>query len=130
MNYTAIIGNLANDPEARTTQSGIANTTFRVAVQRRYRNANGDRDADFFTVVTWRQTAEFCAKYLTKGRKVCVEGAMQCRSYEAQDGTKRYVWELVADHVDTLDRPADRESRPEPPMPGFAEVDDDELPFD
>jgi single-strand DNA-binding protein len=147
MNKVIIIGNLAVDPEAFTTQSGIARSTFRVAVQRRFANAQGVREADFLTVVAWRQTAEFCNRYLLKGRKVAVEGRIEVRSYDAQDGTKRWVTEIIADSVEALGgrqegdgRPADAPGAPpEPPRqqrmdmaPGgdFQEVDDDDLPFD
>ena len=103
MNKVILIGNLANDPEGRTTQSGISQSTFRIAVQRRFANAQGVREADFFTVIAWRQTADFCNRYLTKGRKVAVEGSIQNRSYDAQDGSKRYVTEIIADDVEFLD---------------------------
>ena len=102
MNKAILIGNLANDPETRTTQSGIAQCTFRLAVQRRFANQNGVREADFLTIVCWRQTAELCSRYLSKGRKVAVEGSIQTRSYDAQDGTKRYVTEIIADNVEFL----------------------------
>lgn len=138
MNRVIITGNLVADPEAHTTQSGISRSTFRVAVQRRFKNANGEREADFLTVVVWRQAAEFCNKYLTKGSKVCVEGSIQTRSYDAQDGSKRYVTEIVADNVESLsrnDRPQEGASSAPggygaPTNDGFVPVDDDgELPF-
>lgn len=129
-----ITGNLARDPEARTTQSGVSTSTFTVAVQRRFKNADGKHDADFLTVVAWRQTADFCNKYLSKGRKVAVTGSVQTRSYTAQDGSKRYVTEIIADHVETLDKredkPKDEQPAQEQPDPSqFTEVDDNELPF-
>jgi single-strand DNA-binding protein len=139
MNKVIIIGNLAGDPEAYTTQNGIARSTFRVAVQRRFANAQGVREADFLTVVAWRQTADFCNKYLLKGRKVAVEGRIEVRSYDAQDGSKRWVTEIIADSVEALTpkgegdgRPADAPNVPPEPQGAaeFAEVDDDELPFD
>ena len=142
MNKVIMIGNLASDPEARTTQSGISQSTFRIAVQRRFANAQGVREADFFTIVAWRQTADFCNRYLTKGRKVAVEGSVQNRSYDAQDGSKRYVTEIMADSVEALGgrdegqaRPRDNGPTPPPAPPAgpamndFTEVDDDELPF-
>ena len=143
MNKVILIGNLANDPEPFTTQSGISRSTFRIAVQRRFANAQGVREADFLTVVAWRQTADFCNRYLSKGRKVAVEGSIQNRSYDAQDGSKRYVTEIIADSVEALGgreeggaapRPRDEGPTPPPaaPAPGmsdFTEVDDDELPF-
>ena len=104
MNKVILIGNLANDPEGRTTQSGISQSTFRIAVQRRFANAQGVREADFLTVVAWRQNADFCNRYLTKGSKVAVEGSIQVRSYDAQDGSKRYVTEIIADSVESKKR--------------------------
>ena len=143
MNKVIMIGNLANDPEARTTQSGISQSTFRIAVQRRFANQQGVREADFIPIVTWRQTAELCARYLSKGRKVAVEGSIQTRSYDAQDGSKRYVTEIIADNIEALSSRSEdggmprRDNGPTPPpaqpappsMNDFTEVDDDELPF-
>ena len=142
MNKVIMIGNLANDPEARTTQSGISQSTFRIAVQRRFANAQGVREADFFTVIAWRQTADFCNRYLSKGRRIAVEGSIQNRSYDAQDGSKRYVTEIIADSVEALGsrdeaagRANDNGPTPPPAPPAgpaandFTEVDDDELPF-
>lgn len=144
MNKVILIGNLANDPEAFTTQSGVSRSTFRIAVQRRFANAQGVREADFLTVVAWRQNADFCNRYLAKGRKVAVEGSIQTRSYDAQDGSKRYVTEIIADSVEAVGgrdeggaapRPHDNGPTPPPAAPAapasndFTEVDDDELPF-
>ena len=144
MNKAILIGNLANDPESRTTSSGIAQCTFRLAVQRRFANAQGVREADFLTIVCWRQTAELCSRYLSKGRKVAVEGSIQTRSYDAQDGTKRYVTEIIADNVEFLgsredgarqggfDAPAAPAPAPRPQAPASSDsvdFDDDELPF-
>ena len=144
MNKVKLIGNLANDPEPFTTQSGISRSTFRVAVQRRFANQQGVREADFLTVVAWRQTADFCNRYLSKGRKVAVEGSIQVRSYDAQDGQKRYVTEIIADNIEALgSRSEEGQSRPRmdngptpppaqpapPSMNDVTEVDDDELPF-
>lgn len=119
-------------PEAFTTQGGTARSSFTVAVQRRFANAQGVREADFLPVVAWRQTAEFCNRYLDKGRKVCVEGSVQVRSYDAQDGSKRWVTEIIADHVETLDkRETAAQNAPTEPKGGgdFQEVEDDDLPF-
>ena len=130
MNKVILIGNLANDPESRTTQSGIAQCTFRLAVQRRFANQQGVREADFLTIVCWRQTAELCARYLSKGRKVAVEGSIQTRSYDAQDGTKRYVTEIIAENVEFLSgQQKPEEKPPEVPNNAFTPVNDDELPF-
>lgn len=134
MNHVVIIGNLANDPEQHTTQNGVERSTFRVAVQRRFANQQGVREADFFSVVAWRKTAEFCNNYLSKGRKVAVEGSMQSRQYDAQDGSKRTVWELIAESVEAVGKP--QEAAQERPAQAaqreddFQEVEDDELPFE
>lgn len=147
MNKVILIGNLANDPELRTTQSGISNCTFRLAVQRKYANQQGQREADFLNIVCWRQTAELCARYLAKGRKVGIEGTLQTRSYDAQDGSKRYVTEVIAESVEFLSARDDgannggnntnqkraQQNAPAQQAPtnhdDFQEVDDDDLPF-
>ena len=140
MNKVILIGNLANDPESRTTASGVSMCQFRLAVQRRFANQQGVREADFFNIVAWRQLAELCARYLSKGRRIAVEGSIQNRSYDAQDGSKRYITEIVADNVEFLSSPqGDRpraDNPPPPPEPSgyapdadaFTDVDD-ELPF-
>ena len=102
MNKCMLIGNLTRDPETRVTANGIPNCTFSIAVSRRYLNANRERESDFFNIVTWRGLAETCGKYLAKGRKVAIVGSLQTRSYEAQDGSRRYVTEIVADEVEFL----------------------------
>ena len=142
MNKVILIGNLVADPELRKTQSDTSVCTFRIGVQRRFANQQGVRESDFFNIVAWRQTAELCARFLTKGRKCAVVGQLQTRSYDAQDGSKRYVTEVIADNVEFADsRPTDgsrprTDNPPPPPEPtnanpsgGFTEVDDDELPF-
>lgn len=130
MNKAFLIGNLTRDPELRTTQSGIAVATFTIAVPRRFTNAQGVREADFIPVIAWRQLGENCGRYLSKGRKVAVEGAIQTRSYDAQDGTKRYVTEIVADSVEFLAMPQGAGAPPPPEAPqGFQEVEDDDCPF-
>jgi single-strand DNA-binding protein len=137
MNRAILIGNIANDPESRTTNNGIANCTFRLAVQRRFTDKDGNRATDFLPIVCWRQTAEFATKYLGKGRKVAVEGSIQTRSYDAQDGTKRYVTEILADNVTALDKAEQKAEATSDVVEkaqrifgeGYTEVDDDALPF-
>ena len=138
MNKVVLIGNLASDPESRTTQSGVAQASFRLAVQRRFSSANGERETDFFQIVAWRKTAELCQKYLAKGRKVAVEGSLQARSYDAKDGSKRYVTEVIADNIEFLENKAGnadngyadaRSGNMHRGNGGFTEVDDEPLPF-
>jgi len=104
LNRIILIGRVANDPELKYTPSGVAVSTFRVAVNRPFTNAQGEREADFIDVVAWRQSAEFAANYLGKGRLVAVEGRLQIRSYQAQDGSRRRVSEVVCDNLKALDR--------------------------
>ena len=101
MNRTFLVGRITADPELRTTPNGIATTRITVAVNS-MPNANGERVADFINVVVWRRQAENVAKYCSKGSLVGVEGRIQSRSYDAQDGTRRYVTEVVADNVTFL----------------------------
>lgn len=134
MNKVILTGNLANEPEIRMTANGIAACSFRLAVQRKVRNQQGEREADFITIVTWRKLAELCGKYLAKGRKCAVEGAIQTRTYQRQDGGKGFAVEVVAENVEFLDSKAkettsgDQAAPGSGPPDGFAETDD-ELPF-
>ncbi len=100
LNRVIIIGRLTQDPELRYTQNGTAVATFTVAVNRKFKRD----EADFIPVVVWNKTAENCANYLGKGRLVAVEGRLQIRSYETQDGQRRRVTEVVAEEVKFLDK--------------------------
>ncbi len=102
MNKCFFTGNLTRNPEIRTTQSGIAMCKFSIAVQRRFRNPDGEYDVDFFDVVAWRSTAEFCGKYLKKGSKVSVIGELNTSTYQGQDGKMRTNFHLNADEVEIL----------------------------
>ena len=101
MNRTILVGRLTADPELRTTPNGIATTRITVAVNR-MPNANGERIADFINIVVWRRQAENVSIFCTKGSLVGIEGRIQSRSYDAQDGTRRYVTEVIADNVTFL----------------------------
>ena len=150
MNKVYLIGNLTRDPEMRSTSAGIPVCNFSIAVNRRFKNAQtGQQETDFFNIVAWRQLAELCGRYLAKGRKVAVFGSIQTRSYEAQDGSKRTAFDIVADEVEFLSSanagsapssdyhaavypaPVQRQQAPSyaPADSGFTQVDDDELPF-
>jgi len=102
MNKIVLIGRLSQDPEMRTTASGITTCNFNLAVNRNYTNQDGEREADFFRIVTWRGLAENVAKYCAKGKQVAVEGRLQNRTYEAEDGTVRHITEIMADNVEFL----------------------------
>lgn len=102
MNKVVLIGNLTKDPELSTTNSGINYCRFTLAVSRSFANKNGDRETDFINIRVWRGQAENCHKYLRKGSKAGVIGNIQTSSYDAQDGSKRYVTEVVAEEVEFL----------------------------
>ena len=106
LNKAMIIGNLGRDPEMRYTPSGQAVTQFTVAVNRNYKDQAGEwqEETEWFRVVAWGPTGERAAEYLRKGNKVYVEGRMQTRQWEGQDGQKRYTTELIADRIQNLER--------------------------
>lgn len=127
MNVFVATGRLTKDPEKRTTQNGTSVCTFTLAVDRRYKNADEERQADFFPVVCWRHTADFAAEYLAKGKLVCVHGEMQTRSYE-KDGVKRYVTECVANDMQILTPKGEGAAQTQEPEMTPVN-DDDDLPF-
>lgn len=136
MNKVMLIGNLTKDPELATTTSNVSVCKFSLAVSRKFKNDKGEYDTDFFNIVVWRTVAENCAKYIKKGSKVCVIGSIQNRSYDAQDGTKRYVTDIVADDVEFLNKVDGGEIKADKPTETKAEeskklepVDDDDMPF-
>lgn len=132
MNKVILIGNLTKDPEISTTTNGVSVCRFSLAVTRRYTNSSGEREADFINIVVWRALAENCHKFLRKGSKAAVVGTLQSRAYDATDGTKRYVTEVVADEVefistrntDGVDTKKDDEE-----VTKLEPIDDNDLPF-
>ena len=112
-NRVIMVGRLASDPELKYTPSGIAVTQFRMAVNRpmsaEARSSGQEKQADFFSIVAWRQSAEYAANYLGKGRLVLVEGRLQVREYVTQAGEKRRDTEVVVDNLKSLDRPKEGE---------------------
>jgi single-strand DNA-binding protein len=103
LNRVILIGRLTKDPELRYTPAGVAVTQFTLAVDRTFTAQGGEREADFIPIVTWRQLAETCANYLRKGRLTAVEGRMQVRNYENNEGKRVYVTEVIADNVRFLE---------------------------
>lgn len=103
MNRVCLIGRLTKSPELRYTTGGTATTTFTLACDRPFSN-NGQKEADFIPIVTWKQTAEACANYLSKGKLVAVEGRIQVRNYENNEKKRVYVTEVIADNVRFLER--------------------------
>lgn len=103
LNRVILIGRLTKDPELRYTPSGVAITTFTIAVDRPFSGQQEKREADFIPIVTWRQLAETCANYLRKGKLTAVEGRIQVRNYDNNEGRRVYVTEIVADNVRFLE---------------------------
>ena len=137
MNRVTIMGRLTRDPELRRTGNGIAVANFRLAVERDHiSKEDGSKEADFLDVTAWRSTAEFAAKYLTKGRMVAVDGRLQSRTYDDKDGNKRNAVEIVADRIYFADAKRNDDHSTQnayqpTEQPGFEEVtgDDESLPF-
>lgn len=138
MNKCILVGNLTRDPELTQTTSGVSMCRFSIAVNRSYANANGEREADFINIVTWRGLAENCGKYLAKGRKVAVCGSIQTRSYDDKDGNRRYATDVVADDVEFIGGgnsdggalPApERSAAPKKLTSELKPIEDDGLPF-
>lgn len=156
MNIAILVGNITRDPELRTTTNGIPVVTFSIAVNRRYKSADGSYPTDFINCVAWRNTAEFISKYFTKGSKIGIKGTIQSRSYDDQNGQKRYVTEIIVDDAefvtsksqnpatgDGFGTPAPAAAAPPPPqtqaqkadelfaeeLTDFQPLDDAELPF-
>jgi single-strand DNA-binding protein len=154
LNVAIIMGRLTADPELKSISSGIPVCTFRVAVDRRFKGQNEDRQADFINVVAWRQTAEFVSRFFRKGSMIAVQGSIQVRNYEDKNGNRREAVEIVADNVSFTGNKSEsggfgREDVPLPPPPperraegqpaptysnaGAADFDeiagDDDLPF-
>ena len=102
MNKVFLIGRLTRDPELRYTSSNIAVATFSLAVNRNFTNNSGEREADFINIVVWRKQAENVKNYLSQGSQVAIDGRIQSRSYDAEDGKKRYITEVIADNVEFL----------------------------
>ena len=142
MNKVILVGNLTRDPELITTNSGISLCRFSLAVQRRFANESGEREADFINVVVWRGQADNCYKYLKKGSKAGVVGSIQTRSYDGTDGTKKYSTEVVAEEVEFLasknasgadelvpEETGSKSSGKNDVVNKFEPIDDDNLPF-
>lgn len=142
MNRAILIGRLTADPEMRYTPTGVAVTKFTLAVDRPF-TSNGEREADFIPIVVWRKLAENCAEYLRKGRLCAVEGRIQVRHYDNNEGKRVYVTEVVADNVRFLERAQENSGKQSKSNNGMnlygddsfrgdgkpIEISDDDLPF-
>ncbi|WP_129045028.1 single-stranded DNA-binding protein [Companilactobacillus metriopterae] len=136
INRVVLVGRLTKDIEVRYTTGGSAVADFNLAVNRQFTNQNGEREADFIRCQIWRKGAENLAKYTSKGSLIGIEGRIQTRSYEDQQGDKVYVTEVIVDSFSLLDSKKDKDSSQnqqsnESPFDGAkpVEIDDDDLPF-
>ena len=127
MNKVFLIGNLTKDPELSSTASGIKFCRFTLAVSRSYAAKDGKRETDFLQVVVWRNQADNCARYLKKGSCAAICGSIQTRTYDAPDGSRRYVTEIAADEVQFLSTKND-DDRDSADFDDLKPIDDD-LPF-
>ena len=124
LNRITIMGRLTRDPELRRTQSGAPVTSFTMAVDRDFKSQSGEKETDFIDVVAWRQTAEFVARYFTKGRMAVVEGRLQIRDWQDNNGNKRRSAEVIADSIYFGD------SKPQDAQPAVHAVNVDASDFD
>lgn len=148
LNRTILVGRMTKDPEMRVTPSGVTVTTFTLAVNRTFKNSNGETEADFINIVTFRKTAENVNVYCSKGSLVGVDGRIQSRSYDNQEGRRVYVTEVVADNVQFLETkgknenaqqqapqqnnaatPPQNKNNPFANATGPIDISDDDLPF-
>lgn len=132
MNKVLLTGRITKDVELRQTQSGISNVSFSLAVDRGYKDPQGNRLADFINCVAWRQQAEFLANYVKKGYMLAVEGTLQVRNYQNQQGQTIYVTEVICDRVENLQPKESQEERnttATSPQHSANYVDDSDLPF-
>jgi single-strand DNA-binding protein len=135
MNKAILIGRLTRDPEMRTTPQQVAVATFNLAVDRKFKDKDGNRGVDFLGCVAWRGQAEFIGKYIKKGHKISIVGSIQTRTYDDKDGKKVYVTEIVIDEIESMEK---REQTNNDEVVtrtegGFLTMDDDDdtsLPFD
>ncbi|OKZ95057.1 MAG: single-stranded DNA-binding protein [Clostridiales bacterium 42_27] len=130
LNNVVIMGRLTRDPELRRTQGGTAVTSFTMAVDRDFKSQSGEKETDFIDVVAWRNTGEFAAKYLAKGRMAAVEGRIQVRDWQDKDGNRRKSVEVVADNVYFADSKRDSKPQESRDDQEFDEIEDGgDLPF-
>lgn len=130
MNFTILSGRFTRDPDLRYTSNGNAVVSFKLAIPRKYINEEGEREADFINCVAWRKTAEFIAQYFTKGQMIAIQGRIEGRSYEAADGNKHYITEVVVEQAEFA---GEKKQKQSPPTENMKEITDEitaeDLPF-
>ena len=129
MNQIVLIGHLTADPTTRATSNGVTVCSFTIGVTRSRKDQNGERVSDFFRINTWRQTADFCGKYLTTGSRVAVTGELNLNSYKGKDGQTRYSLDVQADHVENLtEKKAETKSTSDQPN-DWQDISSKDLPW-
>ena len=131
MNQIVLIGHLTADPTTRATPNGVTVCSFTIGVTRSRKDANGEKQSDFFRINTWRQTADFCGKYLAKGSKVVVTGELNLNSFNGKDGNLRYSLDVQADHVENLtEKKAEAKSTSnQPKVDEWQDISSKDLPW-
>ncbi len=129
LNRIILIGRLTKDPELKYTPNGTAVATFTLAVDRARTNAQGEREADFINIVVWQKQAENCANYLGKGSLAAVDGRLQIRSFDGQDGQRRWMTEVIADTVRFLDKKGEGKRSEGGSMGSDIGFTDEDIPF-
>lgn len=129
MNQVILIGRLTKNPEIKATQNGKEVCSFTLAVDRKFKNANGDREADFISCVAWEQRAKLLGQYFQKGSRVGIIGNLQARSYDDKDGKKVYVTEVIVDQIEFVE--SKKDDKNSGPKETYQSIDDEvALPFD
>lgn len=133
LNRTALMGRFTHDPEMRRTPTGVPVASFSLAVERDFKDANGEKQTDFIDCVAWRNTAEFICKYFTKGRMAVIDGRLQVRTWKDKDGKNRRTTEVVVENAYFADSKMDAANTSAQVQPQFTEIgeefDDDNLPY-
>lgn len=139
MNNISIVGRITKDIELQTTSSGIEFTRFNVAVQSEFKTEDGERKADFFTCIAWRENAKNIAKYFKKGSPIGIMGSMNSRYYEKEDGSTQNIWELNVKNFSFVGSSSEeseekqttksKKSKSQPELTPIDDIDDDNLPF-
>lgn len=131
MNKIFLLGGLVRDPELNTTSNGKSVCKFSIGVKRKFENTEGQRESDYFNIVVWGTMGENCNKYLRKGSKVSIIGSVQTRTYDAKDGTKRYVTEVIAETVEFISSGTNKSgnTQSQTETPELEEISDSDLPF-
>lgn len=129
MNQITLIGHLTADPTTRATPNGVTVCSFTIGVTRSRKDQNGEKQSDFFRINTWRQTADFCGKYLTKGSRVAVTGELNLNSYEGKDGKTRYSLDVQADKVENLTEKPKEQKPTQPKVDEWQDISSKDLPW-